>query len=80
MTFDKWIDTFVSEKGLDLEETFVVEGDMGENSIPLGVVVEHMKIAPDTEKKQIKDVIVRIDFYNGNVMHFFEHLAKAIAI
>jgi len=80
MTFNKWIDTLVSEKGLDTEHVFEVEGKhWGLNSIPLGVVVEHMKIATSREQNQIKDVIVKIDFANGDVMHFFNHLAGAIA-
>lgn len=75
-----WIDRFVSEKELDTEHTFEVEGTSGPNFIPLAVVVEHIKIATAQEQKQIKDVLVKIDFANGNVMHFFNHLAQAIAI
>lgn len=78
--FSTWLNTFISEKGLDLEHTFEVEGpEWGLNSIPLGVVVEHMHIAPPKEQAAIKDMIVRIDFRNGNVLDFFQHLAKAIA-
>ncbi len=80
MSFNTWLDTFISEKGLDLEQVFEVEGpDWGMNSIPLGVVVEHMKIASTNEKEAIKNMIVRIDFHNGNVLDFFKHLAKALA-
>lgn len=79
MTFNKWIDTFVSEKGIDLEHMFEVEGPSGTNWIPVAVVVEHMKIAQMTEQAAIKDMIVRIDFQNGDVLDFFNHLAKALA-
>ena len=75
-----WIDRFVSEKGLDTEHTFEVEGASGPNFIPLAVVIEHIKIATKQEQAQIKNVLVKIDFVNGNAMHFFEHLAKAVAI
>lgn len=79
MTFDKWLDTFIEEKGLDLEHIFEVEGPLCTNFIPLGNVVEAMKLAPPHEQKEIKAMVVRIDFANGDVMHFFGHLAKALA-
>ena len=60
-----WINTLIEEKGL--------------NIIPLGVVVEHILIAPQHEQNQIKNTLVKIDFHNGDVMHFFTFLAKAIA-
>ena len=75
-----WIDRFVSEKELDTEHVFEVEGASGLNLVPLAVVIEHVKIATKQEQAQIKNALVKIDFVNGNVMHFFKHLAKAIAI
>ena len=77
--FNNWIDTLVEEKGIDLEECFEVEGPSGTNVIPYGVIVEHMKIAPTSEQRKIKDVLVMIDFKNGDILHFFRHLGQAIA-
>jgi hypothetical protein len=42
-------------------------------------IYEHILIANDQEQKQIKDMIVKIDFLNGNVLKFFKHLGNAIA-
>lgn len=78
-TFDDWLDTFVAEKGLDTERIFEAEGASGLNIIPLAVVLEHLKIAPPAEQEAIRTVIVKIDFANGDVTHFFGHLAKALA-
>lgn len=79
-SFDNWIDTFISEKGIDLEETFEAEGpEWGVNIIPYGVVVEHMKIAPQSEQAAIKNMIIRIDFKNLDVKDYFRHLGKALA-
>ena len=78
--FKSWLNRFVDEKGLDREEMIVVDGPSGENIMNLGVVLEHMLIAPDREQSAVRDMIVRIDFVNGNVMHYFKHLAKALAI
>lgn len=75
-----WIDRFVKEKELDTDHTFEVEGTSGPNFIPLAVVVEHIKIATKREQAQIKNMLVKIDFVNGDVMRFFNHLAQAIAI
>jgi len=80
MTFNQWLDTFIEEKGIDLEQSFETEGpEWGTNVIPYGVIVERIKIAPPAEKAKIKDIIVKIDFKNGDILHFFRHLGKAIA-
>ena len=81
MEFNEWLDTLIEEKGLDIEHTFEVEGpEWGTNWIPLGCVIESIKSAPKNERAKIKDTLVLIDFKNGDVMHFFNHLAGAIAL
>lgn len=80
MTFTKWLDTFTAEKGLDMEQVFAVPGPSGTNHIPLGCVVDAIKSAPTHEQAGIKSMIVKIDFRNGDVTKYFEHLAQAIAI
>lgn len=79
MTFNKWLDTFVSEKGIDLEQVLEVEGPSGTNWIPVACLLDVMKQAPKHEQAGIKTMIVKIDFRNGDVLHYFKHLAKAIA-
>ena len=74
-----YLNALISEKGLNLETIIEVQGDSGTNFIPLGVVAEHILIANNTEQSQIRNTLVKIDFHNGDVMHFFTHLAKAIA-
>lgn len=74
-----WIETLIEEKGLNINTTMEIEGQSGLNIIPLGVVVEHILIAPLSQQKQIKNTLVKIDFHNGDIMHFFNYLAKAIA-
>jgi len=80
MTFSTWIDTFVAEKEIDTEKVIEVEGkETGWNYIPVAVIIEHMKVTCKAEQAQIKNIIVKIDFANGDVMHFFNHLAQALA-
>lgn len=79
-SFNKWLDTFLSEKELDLEENFEVEGPSGTNFMTYQHVVDALKMAPDHERKGIKSLLVKVDFINGDVKDVLKHLAQAIAI
>jgi len=74
-----WIDTFIAEKELDRDHEYTVEGDSGTNWIPLACVVETIKTCGAAEFNQIKTTLVKIDFLDGDVHHFFNHLAGAMA-
>ena len=78
--FNRWFETFLDEKGIDLEEGFTVNGPSGPNHMQyvhvVQTIVEH---APASEQRAIKTALVRIDFQNGDVRHYLRHLAQAIA-
>lgn len=76
----KWLMRLIDEKGIDLEKTVEVDGKGGINIIPMGVIVEHILVAPKHEQKKIKHELVMIDFKNGDIEVFLKYLAKAIAI
>ena len=80
MKFATWLDTFLSEKGIDLDTPITVEGSWGPNYMTVENVVDAMKATSAGEQNAIKTTFVKIDFANGDVMHFIKHLAKAIAI
>ncbi len=80
MNFKTWLNTFISEKEIDVEEIIEVEGSAGTNMIPVGCVLETIKNAPVHEQKEIKNIFVKIDFANGDILHFIKHLAGAMAI
>ena len=81
MTFDKWIDTLIEEKDLDLEYMFEVKGPVyGMNMIPLESVIEQIKAFHPQTQKMTKKRLVEIDFKNGDVMHFFGYIAQKMAI
>lgn len=80
MNFSNWLDTFLSEKGIQLDQPFTVEGKSGPNFMEVSHVVAAMKAAPAHEQNRIKATFVKIDFVNGDCMHFIKHLAGAIAI
>ena len=80
-SFNRWIDTFLDEKGIDGEETLEVEASDGTtNIIPVGCLVEAFKGTSTGEQRAIKRTLVLIDFKNGDVRHYLTHLAKAIAL
>lgn len=79
--FNKWIDTFMAEKGVDLEAPLTVEGRSGTNHMTYGHVVEAMKHqASPADQEAIRRTLVQIDFKAGNVQHFLRHAAQAIAL
>lgn len=80
MNFTKWLDTFVDEKELNTDFVIEVQGDGDTNFIPLECLLDAIKSAPTHEQKAIKTTLIKIDFMNGDPMHFFKHLAQAIAI
>ena len=76
-SFNTWLDTFIDEKGIDLDETFEISTDNLLHLFSYGFIVECIKNTTASEQKAIKNKIVYIDFKNGDVLPFFRHLAKA---
>ena len=70
--FSKWFLTFLKEKCVDMSE-FVNNGDL-----QVGDVCSMILRTTPQEQKGIKNVIVMIDFKNGNVVDYFKHLAQAL--
>ena len=78
MSFNKWLDVFIEEKELAIGHAFEFEDGNGYNLMPLEVVIEYLKNQSNDIKNKVKSKIVEIDFLNGNVMNFFEYVAKGI--
>lgn len=74
----KYLRDFFAETDIP-EATFEVEGPSGTNIMPNTVVVEHMVQVSVEEAKKIANVLRQIDFANGDVNHFLNHLAGALA-
>jgi hypothetical protein len=74
----KYLRDFFSEKEIP-EVTWDLEDKGGTpHHMPNTVVVEHITKCSPNEALQIGDVLRQIDFANGDVNHFFKHLAGAI--
>lgn len=80
MNFPTWLDTFVEEKGLDLHHVFTVKTDdfWQTHIVPLDVVLEAAKHTTPGQQAEIKNMLVRIDLVNAEVMPFFKFLAQRL--
>lgn len=65
---------FAEEKNLDMSE--FVQGNGCQ--LQVGDVLSAMNIATEEEQAVIKNTLVKIDFKNGDVMHYIKHLAQAL--
>lgn len=77
--FNKWLDTFIEEKGIDLEQVIEIKTETNTHYFEIGNIIANIKATTPEEQAGIKDMIVKIDFYNGDVVDYFRHLAQALA-
>ena len=77
-SFDEWLDTFIEEKGIDLDEIFSIESNGEIHYFELGNVIENIKATSKEEQEEIRKMIVKIDFHNADVVDYFKHLAQAL--
>ena len=76
---NKYLNDFFAEKEVPIK-TWTIKAPSGmAHIINSQAVLEHVAVASRGEKKQISDMLRRIDFANGDVNHFLKHLAGAIA-
>ena len=80
MNTNEYLTRFFEEKVIP-ETTFEVLSKNGTpNFISNMAVIEQIKLAPSQERDEIVHIIRQIDFKNGDVNHFLNHLAGAMAI
>lgn len=75
--YEKWLRTFIDEKGFDLDTIFEIEYKENLHMISLNEVVELIISSSEEDKKNIKKNIITLDFYNDNLLTFFRCLAMA---
>jgi uncharacterized membrane-anchored protein len=76
--FNEWFDTFLEEKGVEADRVLTIETEHATHFMGLDFVLDVIRETNDEEQQAIKNILVKIDFENGNVYHFFEHLAKGL--
>jgi hypothetical protein len=82
MNFGTWIDTFIHEKGIDFDQVLIVEAVSGwKHHMPVSILIDVMKSAPESEQQSIKTKMVMIDVASGGqkpIMDFLVHLARCL--
>lgn len=72
------LEVFFEEKDLDIQ-CYEVEIDGWTHIITTDVVIEKILSTKGDERAKISNILLQLDICNGDIHHFFRHLAKAIA-
>jgi len=70
--------TFFNEKNLDFQYYTVNSPNGTPNIIPSTVVIDAIKHTKGQEAAKIKEMLIKIDFFNGNIHNYLQHLAQAL--
>ena len=77
--FDDWLDKYIEEKGINLDEPFSLEVDGIGHLFDYASIIEQMKHTSKSEQEKIRNKIAEIEFYNADVKDFLRHLAIPLA-
>ena len=78
--FNTWFNTFIEEKDLPYK-TWEIEDRNGViNFIDNDFIIDTIKNCPNTEQHGIKNMLIKIDFANGDVNDYFKHLATGLVL
>jgi len=75
MNFKKWLQTLVEEKGLAYE-CFTVEHEEFTHFIEMDYLIDFLAGLDGELQEKVRTTLVKIDFMNGDVMHFLNHCAN----
>lgn len=75
-----YLDRLLSEKGISPDHVFQIETNdiWGTHFVPLEVLVEFLTDLPKSYQDQIRKTLIQVDFVNGSVLHYLEHLTKGM--
>ena len=77
-----YLETLLTEKNIDLEETIVIETTTNFDHIYTyqTLIEDIVEMTKDNKQMQqkIRMTFVKIDFLNGDVTHYFKHIAQGI--
>lgn len=77
----KYLNTLLEEKGISQERVLEVTGsEWGTNFMPISVIVDFLSNLDKETQNKVKNTFVKIDFHNGDIVDFLNHIAKGIAI
>lgn len=73
-TMRNYLNNLITEKGTDLNDTINLDGHFG---LTYQMLVDFICEAKDYHT-QIRTNLVKIDFANGDVFHYLDHLANGM--
>lgn len=79
--FKNYITNLLTEKGIDLDDTFAIILQRHAHVYEYGQFIEDLVELTDGDTKvreQIRRTFVKIDFVNGDVLDYVKHLATGI--
>jgi hypothetical protein len=78
-SFDRWLDTYIEEKGIDPFEIFEVQPGETVHIMPYAAVIATAKIASEYEQRAIRRTLVVLDFNNLDPRHYLRWLGEGMA-
>ena len=75
---NSFFNRFFAEKELS-DEIYEIEVDGTLHMVETGAVLEHIAKTQGEERLHIEAIIRKIDWHNGDLHHFFRHLAEYMA-
>lgn len=75
---NSFLGRFFDEKSLDSRTYEITDQNGTLHLIDTDVVVENISRTSGQERKQIENIIRKIDFMNGDLHHFFRHLGEGL--
>ncbi|WP_304683103.1 hypothetical protein [uncultured Clostridium sp.] len=76
--FEKWLNTFIEEKDIDILEEFKSTKDGISKIFTYEEVLNNFKMTSEREQQEIKEKMIKIDFYNADVKEFIRHMSRAL--
>ena len=74
MSMTKYLTTLIEEKGRSTDDTINLEGHFG---LTYEMLIDYIAGATQYHA-QIRSTLVKIDFKNGDVFHYLDHLAAGM--
>ncbi len=72
----KYIQTFFKEKEIPAT-SFTITTSKNTHIVDSLVIIEFLKQCPREWEPRVEEILRNIDFHNGNILDFLQHMAKA---
>ena len=73
---ETYLTNLITEKGIDLDTEIKIKNNFG---FTYKILIEYIITDNKANQKKIRNMLLRIDFNNGDVFHFLNHLATGLA-